>query len=172
MALVSILAVVILIISFFGGMKEGAVKQFFSLAILLVAILLAGISYRLIALILSFLPGENWENFIGFFIALALASVILHFMTWIPRRIVQALWKKGLIFRLVGGVLNLIQVSIGLALLTLVITVYPIWGWLVEAITGSGVMMGLLERFSFVAGMLPEVFRSTAQAVTSGLLPL
>ncbi len=172
MALVSILAVVILVLSFFGGMKEGAVKQFFSLAILLVAILLAGMSYRLIALILSFLPGGNWENFIGFFIALALASVILHVLTWIPRRIARAMWKKGLIFRLVGGVLNLIQVSIGLTLFTLVIAAYPILGWLEEAITGSGVMMGLLERFSFVAGMLPEVFRSTALAVTNGLLSL
>lgn len=172
MALVSILAMVILVLSFFGGMKAGAVKQFFSLAILLVAILLAGVSYRLIALILSFLPGGNWENFIGFFITLALASVGLHFMVWIPRRIARAIWKKGLIFRLVGGVLNLIQTSIGLALFTLVIAAYPILGWLEEAITGSGVMMGLLERFSFVAGMLPEVFRSTALAVTNGLLPL
>ena len=172
MALVSILAVVILILSFFGGMKEGAVKQLFSLAILLIAILLTGVSYRLIALILSFLPGQNWENFIGFFVTLALASLILHFITWIPRRIARAIWKKGLIFRLVGGVLNLIQTSIGLALLALVIAVYPIWGWLAEAIAGSGVMMGLLERFSFVAGMLPEVFRSTALAVTSGFLPL
>ena len=172
MALVSILAVVILVLSFFGGMKAGAVKQFFSLAVLLVAVLLAGLSFRLIALILSFLPGENWENFFGFFITLALASVGLHFIVWIPRRIARTIWKKGIIFRLAGGVLNLIRTSIGLALLTLVITAYPILGWLEEAITGSGVMMGLLERFSFVAGMLPEVFRSTALAVTNGLLPL
>ena len=172
MALVSILAVVILILSIFGGMKKGAVKQFFSLAILLVAIPLAGMSYRLIALIISFLPGENWENFIGFFITLALVSVALHFITWIPRRIVRTLWKKGLIFRLVGGVLNLTQTSIGLALLALVIAAYPIWRWLAEAIYGSGVMMGLLERFGFVAGMLPEAFRSAAVAVTNGFLPL
>lgn len=172
MALVSILAVVILVLSFFGGMKAGAVKQFFSLAILLVAILLAGMSYRLIALILSFLPGGNWENYFGFFIALTLSIIILHVLTWIPRRIARAIWKKGIIFRLVGGVLNLIQVSIGLVLFTLVIAAYPILGWLAEATIGSGVMMGLLERFSFVAGMLPEVFRSTALAVTNGLLPL
>jgi len=172
MALVSILAVVILILSFFGGMKEGTVKQLFSLAILLIAILLTGVSYRLIALILSFLPGQNWENFIGFFVTLALASLILHFITWIPRRIARAIWKKGLIFRLVGGVLNLIQTSIGLALLALVIAAYPIWRWLAEAIYGSGVVMGLLERFGFVAGMLPEAFRSAALAVTSGFLPL
>jgi len=172
MALVSILAVVILILSFFGGMKEGTVIQLFSLAILLIAILLTGVSYRLIALILSFLPGQNWENFIGFFVTLALASLILHFITWIPRRIARAIWKKGLIFRLVGGVLNLIQTSIGLALLALVIAAYPIWRWLAEAIYGSGVVMGLLERFGFVAGMLPEAFRSAALAVTSGFLPL
>jgi uncharacterized membrane protein required for colicin V production len=80
MWLVSIIAVLILILSFFGGIREGVVKHFFNLVALIIAIPLAGISYRLIARVLSFLPGENWENFIGFFIALALISVILHFV--------------------------------------------------------------------------------------------
>ena len=81
---VSIIAVLILIFSFFGGIREGVVKHFFNLVALIIAIPLAGISYRLIARVLSFLPGENWGNFIGFFIALALISVILHFVFFYP----------------------------------------------------------------------------------------
>ena len=88
---VNIIAVIILIFSLLGGLKEGAVKHFFNLIILIVAIPLAGLSYRLIAAILSFLPGTNWENFIGFFIALAIISGLLHFRYLLPRKIT----KKG-----------------------------------------------------------------------------
>jgi uncharacterized membrane protein required for colicin V production len=166
-AWVSILAVIILILSFLGGAKGGAVKQFFSLAIFLVAIPLAGISYRLVALVLSFLPGNNWENFIGFFITLGLISVILHFIVWIPRRIARAIWKKGLFFRLIGGTLNVFQAGTGMVVFTLVIAAYPVFDWLGRAVVGSGVLIWLVERFSFVAGMLPEVFRSAALAVST-----
>ena len=89
MILVDILAVIILLLSFFGGLKEGAVKQFFSVVALIIAIPIAGLCYRLIAAILSFLPGENWENFVGFFIALALISIILHLIFLLPRKIIQ-----------------------------------------------------------------------------------
>lgn len=56
---VNIVAIIILVLSFFGGLKEGLVKQFFNLVVLLVAIPLAGFSYRLVAIAISFLPGEN-----------------------------------------------------------------------------------------------------------------
>ena len=46
---VSIIAIIILILSFLGGMKDGAVKTFSSLVALIIAIPLAGLSYRLIA---------------------------------------------------------------------------------------------------------------------------
>ena len=66
MILVDILVSIILFFSFFGGLKEGVVKNFFSLIVFIIAIPLTGLSYHLIAVIFSFLPGTNWENFIGF----------------------------------------------------------------------------------------------------------
>jgi len=96
MTWVSILAVIIIILSFFGGLKEGAVKNFFSLVVLIIAIPLAGLWYHLIAIILSFLPGTNWENFVGFFITLGLISIILHFILLLPRKIIQKVWRKGI----------------------------------------------------------------------------
>ncbi len=166
MAWVSLLAVIILIFSFLGGMKQGAVKQFFSLAVFIVAIPLAGFSYRLIAIILSFLPGENWENFIGFFIALALVSVILHFIIFLPRKISQTIWRKGVIFRLVGGVLNFLQAGMGLVVFTLIIVAYPIFNWLGQAVVGSSVLAWLVERLSFVQALLPELFQQAATMVS------
>jgi len=92
---VSIITSLILFFSFIGGLKEGAVKNFFSLIALLIAIPLTGISYRLLANALSFIPGENWGNFIGFFITLALISIILHFVFLLPRKLIQKAWKRG-----------------------------------------------------------------------------
>ena len=122
MVWVSLFALIILVLSFVGGLKEGAVKHTSNLVITLIAIPLAGISYHLVATILSFLPGENWENFFGFFITLAIISAILHLIAFLPRRLVQKIWKKGLLFRLLGGALNTFNASIGMVVFTLVLT--------------------------------------------------
>ena len=162
---VSIFASLILFFSFFGGLREGAVKSFFSLIALLIAIPLAGISYHLLANLLSFIPGENWENFIGFFIMLALISVILHFVFLLPRRFIQKVWKRGLLLRLIGAALNIFNAAIGMVVFTLVLHVYPIFGWLEQAVSGSGVIIWLVSHLSFVQAMLPELFQHTATMV-------
>jgi len=141
------------------------VRQFFNLVALLIAIPLAGFSYRWVALLLSFLPGENWENFIGFFIALAVISVILHLIVLLPRRIIQKIWKRGIFFRLLGGVLNAINAGIGLVVFTLVLLAYPIFDWLEWWVAGSGVLATLVEIFGFVQAMLPEGFRNAGMMV-------
>jgi len=170
MILVDILAVIILILGFLGGLKEGAVKHFFNLIVLIVAILVAGLYYHLIAIILSFLPGTNWENFVGFFIALALVSVILHFIVLLPRKIVQKVWKRGALFRLLGGALSIVSASIGVVVFALAVGAYPIFGWLERAVTNSSVLTWLVEHLSFVQAMLPEAFRNAATLVVTGSL--
>lgn len=170
MILIDILAVIILILSFFGGFKEGAVKHFSNLIVLIVAIRVAGLSYHLIAAILSFLPGANWENFIGFFIALALVSVILHFIFLLPRKITQKIWKKGALFRLLGGALNIVSAGMGMVVFALAVGAYPIFGWLERAVTNSSVLTWLVEHLSFVQSMLPEAFQNVATLMVAGLL--
>ena len=162
---VSIIAVIILILSFFGGLKEGAVKWLFYLVALIIAIPLTGLSYHLLAKLLSFLPGDNWENFIGFFITLVVMLFIFHFITFFPSRIIQKVWKRGLFFRLLGGVLNVIHASLFLVVFTLVLLAYPIFDWLERAVAGSSVLASLVEIFGFVQSMLPQVFQSAAMTV-------
>ncbi|MFC1967176.1 CvpA family protein [Chloroflexota bacterium] len=159
MTLVNVIAIIIIILSLIGGLREGAVKHFFSLLALFIAIPLAGLFYRLIAIILSFLPGDNWENFIGFFIALCIASIILHLVFLIPAKITRAIWKKGCLVSLLGGALNLFNATIGMTVFTLALRTYPIISWLERAVTNAGIPTWLVEHFGFVAAMLPEVFR-------------
>ena len=89
---VNILAVLVLFFSFIGGVKEGAVKNFFSLIALIIAIPLTGVSYRILATHLSFLPGENWQNFVGFLVTLVLISIILYFALLLPRKFTEIIW--------------------------------------------------------------------------------
>jgi uncharacterized membrane protein required for colicin V production len=161
---VNLIAVLILIFSLVGGLREGAVRQFFNLVALLIAIPLTGLSYHLLANLLSFLPGENWENFIGFFITLAIMSVILHLIALLPRKIVQKIWRGGLLFRLLGGALNVVNASIGMVVFTLVLLAYPIFDWLERWVAGSGVLISMVNIFAFVQSMLPQVFQSAAVA--------
>jgi len=162
---VNIFASLILFFSLIGGLKEGAVKQLFSLIALLIAIPLAGISYHLLAGLLSFIPGENWENFIGFFIMLVVVSIILHFVFLLPRKFLQKVWKQGLLFRLIGAAFNIFNATIGMVVFALVLGAYPIFDWLERAVTGSVILNWLVSQLSFVQAVLPEVFRQAATMV-------
>ena len=163
--LVSLFVIFILLVSVFAGLKEGAVKHFFNLVAVLIAIFIAGLFYHLIAGLLSFLPGENWENFISFFIALGIVVAILQLASLIPRKLINKIWKRGLLYRLLGGALNAVNASIGLTVLALMLNAFPIFDWLARWVTGSGVMSSLVNVFGFIQALLPEVFRAAATVV-------
>lgn len=154
---VNVLALILLILSLFGGLKEGAVRVFFSFAALLIAIWLSGHYYHLLANILAFLPGPNWSGFLAFFITTGIVILILSLVFLLPRKLIQAIWGKGLIYRLGGAILNLLSTATSLAVFTLVISVYPIFGWLARAVTGASLMVWLVEHLSFVPALLPEL---------------
>ena len=163
--LVSLFVLFILLVSVFAGLKEGAVKHFFNLVAVLIAIFIAGLFYHLIAGLLSFLPGENWENFISFFIAFGIVVAILQLAFLLSRKLINKIWKRGLLYRLLGGALNAVNASIGLVVLALVLNAFPIFDWLARWVTGSGVMSSLVNVFGFIQALLPEVFRAAATVV-------
>jgi len=158
---VDIVVIIVLGLSFLGGMKEGAVRTFSSLIALVISIPLAGLSYRLMASVLSFLPGEDWENFLGFYICLAIAAIILHLIFFFPRKLVTAAWHEGILYRLLGGGINLLGAIIGAVLFTLILQAFPISDWLVERVADSEVLTTLTNSFSFVASMLPDVAKNS-----------
>jgi uncharacterized membrane protein required for colicin V production len=162
---VDIVVIIILIISFFGGLKESGVKSFFSLVALLIAIPVAGRFYYLVAGILSFLPGTNWEGFLGFFITMGIVSFILYLIFLIPRKIIEKIPFPKFISRLVGAVLNTLGAAIGLTVFVLVLGAYPIFDWLERWVSSSGVLTSLAAVFSFVQLMLPEVLRQAAASL-------
>ncbi len=163
--LVSLFVIFILLVSVFAGLKEGAVKHFFNLVAVLVAIYIAGLAYYLISGLISFFPGENWEGFIGFFITFAIVTALMHLAFLLPRRIIQKIWKRGLMYRLLGGALNAVNASIGLVVFALVMNAFPIFGWLARWVAGSSVMSSLVNIFGFIQALLPQEFQAAATVV-------
>lgn len=164
--LISLIIVIVLILSFFGGLKEGAVKNFFGLLGFLIAIPLSGLYYRLVAEFLSFLPGDNWENFFGFYIVLTILVVIFMLVFLLPRRIIQKIWGKGFLYRLIGGAIGVFYGAVAIVLFTLVIFTYPVFDFLARWLAGSVVVEWLVTSLSFVQAMLPDVFEKTAGSFT------
>lgn len=164
--LVSLFVLFILLVSLLAGLKEGAVKHFFNLVAVLIAIFIAGLAYHLITGLLSFLPGENWEGFIGFFITFGIVTAIMHLAFFLPRRIINKIWKRGLLYRLLGGALNAVNASIGLTVLALLLNVYPIFDWLARWVAGSGIMFSLVNIFGFIQALLPPEFQTAATVVS------
>ena len=96
--LIDIIAAVILFFSFIGGLTQGAIKSFFSLLGFIIAIPVAGRFYPFFADLLSFLHPPNLRNFIGFFVTLALAGIVLSFIFYFPRKITEESWDDGFFF--------------------------------------------------------------------------
>ena len=167
MVWVSIFVVFILLVSLLAGLKEGAVKHFFNLVAMLIAVFVAGLVYHFIAGLLSFIPGENWENFLGFFISSGIIIAILHLGFLFPRRMIQKIWKRGLLYRLLGGALNIVDASIGLVVFALVLSAFPIIDWLARWVAGSSVMSFIVQIFGFVQALLPEEFQAVATVVST-----
>jgi len=165
MNIISIIVILILVFSFIGGLTRGAVKSFFSIISLIIAIPVAGIFYSSMANLLSFLPDQNWEFFLGFFIVLAITSIILAFIFYFPRKILENTWSEGLLFRLAGGALNLLSSAIGLVMFTLVFSTYPVWDWLNQTLADSTVMTWLVNELTFVQSFLPEIMRRTGSTI-------
>jgi uncharacterized membrane protein required for colicin V production len=163
--LVSLFVLFILLVSVFAGLKEGAVKHLFNLVAVLVAIFIAGLAYYLISGLISFLPGENWEGFFGFCITFGIVTALMHLAFLLPRRIIQKIWKRGLIYRLLGGALNAVNASIGLVVFALVLFAFPVSGWLARWVAGSSVMSSLVNSYGFIQALLPQEFQAAATVV-------
>lgn len=159
MVIVSIIAALLLFFSLINGFKAGALKQGISIISLLIAIPLTGLCYNWLASLLSFIPGTNWENFLGFIITMGIIMVIFYFALLIPRRHFEKVWNEGPLFRMIGAALGFLGTAIGMVLFALVLNAYPIFDWLQRAVSGSAVISWLDSWLGFIQYMLPSVFR-------------
>jgi uncharacterized membrane protein required for colicin V production len=164
MAWIDIIIALILIFSFVGGIKSGAIYALFSLLILIIAITIAGFLYGFVASLLSFLPSENWKNFFGFLLTIVVVSIVISVICVIPRNFITSVWNGGGFFSLIGGFFNLANSAIGLVVLMLLFQAYPIMPWLNRILVESTILTELTAYLSFIQLLLPEAFRGIRTA--------
>ena len=159
MILINVITGLILVISFVDGFSGGVVKQFFSFVIFIIAVPLTGISHHLIASVLTFLPGEYWSYFIGFFVTLIIFIIMFHFAFYLPRKYVLAIFHEGILTGIAGGLISIFKAIIGIILLLLVLHAYPVIRGLEPVLIESGILAWFLNHFRFVQLLLPQTFR-------------
>ena len=159
MVIVTVVAALILIFSFIGGLTQGLVKSFFSVVTFIVAVPVAGLYYQSSAGWLGFLHNQIYQNFLGFFIIMAIVSIILSIIFYFPRKIMEKAWHEAFWIKLIAGLLNLLAAAMGLVILTTMVTVFPVWEWLRLSLADSSIISWLMAHLTFVQSLLPGVLR-------------
>lgn|GEM_PF-372177 len=143
--IVDIIVVLILIFSFIGGLKGGAVKQFFGLLAFIIAIPLTGVFYGYVVSWFSFVGDSTWRNLLAFLLTMGIIMILLHLIFWLPRHLLDKVWNEGFFWSLLGGVLGLLNSALGLVLLVSLIDIYPVLPWLDNIFASSQVLNWLVN---------------------------
>ena len=165
MVWVDIIITILFIFSFIAGLKEGAVKALLSLVGLIIAIPVAAYFYDMMANVFGFIPDYNWQYFLGFFATLAIALIILALIFFIPVRLIEGIWGRGVIFTVLGGVFSVIGFALSLTLFTILIDKYPIWEWLEQVLNNSSIIAWLTAFSGLVYLLFPADFKGNLDTV-------
>jgi len=154
--------IVVLIVSFLGGLMRGIIGTVLPLAGLVVGIWLAGSYYGTVA---GWLGGdienEGWADVAGYAIIVVLVLLASWIVASILRRFISLIFM-GWIDRLAGAVFGFLlgAVLIGAALAALL--KFQVFG-VGNVIDDSGLAAVLLKYFPVVLELLPEQFESVRE---------
>ncbi|HSW58046.1 MAG TPA: CvpA family protein [Dehalococcoidales bacterium] len=149
-----IVILVFLAIAVIGGIKNGFIKSLFSLAGLIVGVVLAGRFYTTLAGYLTFIPDEKIASIVAFLIIFALVSLIAALLGMIFTRIASAI-MLGWLNRLLGGVLGLVLGAISIAVVLVILMKFTGIG---DFVSESFLASFLIDKLPLVLALLPKEF--------------
>jgi uncharacterized membrane protein required for colicin V production len=153
--IVDIIVVLILIFSFIGGLKKGAINEFFGLLAFIIAIPLAGIFYGYVVSWFSFVGDSTWRPFLAFLLTMGIMMILLYLLFWVPRHLLEKVWNGGFFWSLLGGILGILNSALGLVLLVSLMDIYPVLSWLDDIFISSQVLNWLVNTFgAFIMTLL------------------
>jgi len=167
---VDIIVTLILIFSFIGGLKGGAVKEMIGLLALIIAIPLASMFSHYIISWFSFVGDSTWRSFLAFMVMMGIIIILLTLILWLPRSLLEKLWSGGFFWSLLGGIFNALNSALGLVLLVTLLDIYPVLGWLDDILSVSHVLNWLVNTFgAFIMTLLHMGGLSTSISFYAGL---
>lgn len=154
-----IIIVILLTISAIGGLASGLIKSVFSLAGVIVGVVLAGRLYNAFAGYLTFIPNENIAKIVAFIFIFLIVIIIATISGIIVTRIVSAM-LMGCLNRLGGAVFG---VLLGATFIAAILAIWVKYAGGSSAVSGSAIAPFLLDRFPRVLALLPQEFDTVRQ---------
>ena len=156
--IIDVIIALILIFSFLGGLKEGAIKEFLGLLAFILALPLAGLCTGIISGWLSFVPDATWRGLLAFLLSMGIIIILLHLLFWFPQNLLDKIWSGGFFWSVLGGVFGLANSVLGLVLMVQLLDIYPVLPWLSTILDSSNILNWLVAAFSgVIAGLLKTV---------------
>jgi uncharacterized membrane protein required for colicin V production len=157
--IVDIIVTLMLIFSFIGGLKEGAVKEFLNLVAMLLALALTGYFMGYVTTWFNYVPDVNWRGLLGFAITLMIILIILGLLFWPLRAMVEKGWSGGALWSILGGIFGVMGAAIGLIVLVRLFDIYPVFDWLTMVFRSSQILNWLVMHVGPLLMMLPGSMR-------------
>ena len=154
-----IVILVLIVIPVIIGLKKGVVKAAFTVAGMVIGVMLAGRFSDSLGGAMSFIPDPGWAKIIAF----AIIIIVVMIIAVVAARLVTKLLKATMlnwINQLGGAVLGLVLGGIFCA------AILSIWVQFLgpgETITESALASFLLDKFPFILGLLPDEFEGVRE---------
>lgn len=154
-----ILLIILLIGSAIGGLISGLIKTVFSLAGLILGVILAGHYYLSLADYLTFVPTEKGPPIVAFIIIFLAVMIVATLLGILLTKLVSTV-MLGWLNRLGGAVLGLILGAVFLASILAIVGRYADTAGI---LSDSLIAPILLDRVSLIMALLPPEFDSVSQ---------
>jgi uncharacterized membrane protein required for colicin V production len=157
--IVDIIAACILIFSFIGGLRDGAVREFLNLVALFLGLALAGVFVGYVDSWFVFVWDANWRSMFSFIVTFLLIMIVLGLLLWPLRALVEQGWNGGALWSILGGLFGVAGAAVGLVVLVTLFAVYPVFPWLNSIFDSSQVLNWLVSTLVPVMMLLPGPLR-------------
>jgi len=154
-----IVIIIVLVITAISGFVNGLIKMVFSLAGLIVGVILAGRFYVALADHLGFIPGDNAPRIVAFIIIFLVVMLVATLLGALLTKIISASLLNW-VNRLGGVVLGVILGAIFVA------SILAVWVKVADggdAVTASKIASVMLDKLPFILSLLPSEFNSVNQ---------
>ncbi len=151
-----ILILVIIGLATFSGLRTGLIKAIFTLAGVIVGIILAGRLYVPLSEQLTFIPQDNIARIVAFIIILGVVMVVAGVLTSVLRWI-ASLVMLGWVNRLGGAIAGFI---FGAFVCGALLSIWVKFLGISTPIAGSELAILLLNRLPLALALLPEEFNT------------
>ena len=156
MSWLDIVILILLVVPILIGLKIGIIKVLFTVAGMIVGVVLAGRFSESLAGSLTFISDPRWANVAAFAIILIVVMIIASILAGVLKKITSAV-LLGWVNRLGGAVLGFVM---GFVFCGAILSIWVKFLGIGDSVSDSALANLLLDNFPIILGLLPAEFDS------------